>query len=420
MPQGWSLSCVLFNLVIDPLLRELERELPSLFQSAFADDLCFHHHDSTILPAVQKFINQYGNAVGLAVNEKKCAVITLCNVAPTNSIWRSPIVTSYRYLGVLLGKGVKKDEVFEQAIRKLEERAKLFSVFKSNYSTKVLIAKIYLYPLLSYLLNFYSFSKTTERRFTSAVQRFIFSFNNIDRRIMFAYPSITPGGLSLENPRAYAIRFTFTFGDGEQPRHLLERDKHPPLPVKLSPTVLLDKMSSLIPVTVSLILNYSAITTIKHNLSHFFMLLLLNCLPFHSRVHHFMDIADTCAICGANGGDNPTHLLSECSTGRSAMILLQSEEPQLLSDFSRIESALLSTQVVSGDTILKHLCFAKALWKARCAALWSDDTMSPFRIAAFYHEALRKHKKLKCNTNIPPIVSVDVVNDYNVRSSSLV
>jgi hypothetical protein len=83
VPQGWSLSCVLFNLVIDPLLRELERELPSLFQSAFADDLCFHHRDNTILPSVQKFINQYGDAVGLAVNEKKCAVITLDNKEPT-------------------------------------------------------------------------------------------------------------------------------------------------------------------------------------------------------------------------------------------------------------------------------------------------------------------------------------------------
>ncbi len=179
-------------------------------------------------------------------------------------------------------------------------------------------------------------------------------------------------------------------------------------------------MSSLIPVTASLIVNYSAITTIKYNLSHFFMLLLLNCLPFHSRVHHFMDIADTCAICGANGGDNPTHLLSECPTGRSAMILLQSEEPQLLSDFSRIESALLSTQVVSGDTILKHLCFAKALWKACCAALWSDDTMSPFRIAAFYHDTRSKLKKLKCETNTSPIVSADVINDYNIKNNSLV
>jgi len=36
VPQGWSLSCVLFNLVLDPLLHVLSWAMPDLFQSAFA------------------------------------------------------------------------------------------------------------------------------------------------------------------------------------------------------------------------------------------------------------------------------------------------------------------------------------------------------------------------------------------------
>jgi hypothetical protein len=99
---------------------------------------------------------------------------------------------------------------------------------------------------------------------------------------------------------------------------------------------------------------------------------------------------------------------------------MQSEEPQLLSDFNKIESALLSTQIMSGDAILKHLCFAKALWKARCAAIWSDEKMSPFRIVAFFRDSQRKHKKLKCETNTSPIVSADAISNYNIRNSSLV
>jgi hypothetical protein len=237
---------------------------------------------------------------------------------------------------------------------------------------------------------------------------------------MFAYPTITPGNLSLENPRVYAVRFSFVDGNDSQPYHLLEPNKSPPLPARLSYSIILKKMSSLVPATRALVINYSSIMTIKYNLSHFFMLLLFNCLPFHSRTHHFMETSSFCAICGSENGDNPNHLLSQCKIGRDALVLLQSEDPQLLRDFYRIDSALLSSRVLSGIEIIKHICFAKAMWKARCAAIWSDNTISPFRIVDLYRDIRKRTKKLKCDTNAQPIVSADDLAEFNINNNSLV
>eukprot|EP01102_Stenamoeba_stenopodia_P017755 TRINITY_DN6411_c0_g1_i1.p1 TRINITY_DN6411_c0_g1~~TRINITY_DN6411_c0_g1_i1.p1 ORF type:complete len:237 (-),score=18.86 TRINITY_DN6411_c0_g1_i1:1145-1855(-) len=191
VPQGWSLSCVLFNIAIDPLLRTLSHTLPDLFQSAFADDLSFHHDDHALLPIVQRFIDEYGNAIGLSVNQRKCAIICLESRRPDGvSIWNSPFVNEYKYLGILLGLNTTVEDVFKQTIQKLRKRALLFSSIKANLTTRILIAKIYLYPLLSYILNFYSFPKSTERAFCSIIQYFIFPCGNIKAQLLFSFPNI--------------------------------------------------------------------------------------------------------------------------------------------------------------------------------------------------------------------------------------
>ena len=60
VPQGWSLSCVLFNLVIDPLLLHLQIHHPWLFKSAFADDMddIFHLLKANKTPKVAPEIGE--------------------------------------------------------------------------------------------------------------------------------------------------------------------------------------------------------------------------------------------------------------------------------------------------------------------------------------------------------------------------
>jgi len=117
--------------------------------------------------------------------------------------------------------------VFEQAINKLRDRAQLFSSISTNFTSKILLAKIYLYPLFSYLLNFYSMPKKTEKEFCSIIQKFIFPHGDIKREILFAYPPVI-GSPSLENPCVYALWFTFNVNG--TPHHLLEPDSPIRLP----------------------------------------------------------------------------------------------------------------------------------------------------------------------------------------------
>ena len=293
VPQGWSLSCVLFNLVLDPLLHTLSHALPELFQSAFADDLAFHHLCYSYLTIVQKFINQYGNSIGLSVNERKCAIIHLGEGPPPIgfSIWGSPFVEEYKYLGVLLGISVPTERVFEGALQKLKDRAASFASIKTNFTSKILLAKIYLYPLFSYLLNFYSFPPSTEKTFCSIIQKFIFPWGNLKSDILFAYPSIMAQP-ALEHPRAYALRFTFTLEKHQKPHPLLEPNQPLKLPKRLNSSLLLEKLDKLqlAPVTRIGIQNFSLTQQMHHKIGHFFLLATCNCLPFHSRVHHFMTI----------------------------------------------------------------------------------------------------------------------------------
>jgi hypothetical protein len=268
VPQGWSLSCVLFNLVIDPLLRLLNKNTPRLFQSAFADDLSFHHQCYHMLPIVQRCINEYGGSVGLSVNEKKCAVMALGDQHPTNSIWNAPTVTEYKYLGVLLGRQVTKERVFKDAFNKLADRTKLFSKIQVNPTTKILLAKLYMYPLISYLLNFYSLPPLLENRFMSLIQKFIFPFGNINKKLLFAEPSVFSNP-NLEHPRAYAMRFTFTDGKSDRLFHLLEPTKKVKPPPKLDSKQLLQKISKMTNPTRSLICNMSTIREMPHKVSHF-------------------------------------------------------------------------------------------------------------------------------------------------------
>ena len=55
------------------------------------------------------------------------------------------------------------------------------------------------------------------------------------------------------------------------------------------------------------------------------MLAICNCLPFYSRVHHFMTIFSHCSICGEKDGDSPAHLFTKCEYGKLALLLLQAE-----------------------------------------------------------------------------------------------
>jgi len=80
-------------------------------------------------------------------------VLSLTSIPSGNlystSIWDSPTVKEFRYLGVVLGKKVDKSLIFKSAFEKLSRtRVNLFLTVQWSFTSRILIANIYLYPLI--------------------------------------------------------------------------------------------------------------------------------------------------------------------------------------------------------------------------------------------------------------------------------
>ena len=78
---------------------------------------------------------------------------------PPPTIWiETPLSDHYRYLGIIIGLEVDINEIFNEALNKF--LARLSKISRSiPFTDKVWIYKIFLLPIFSYLLRFFSFPK---------------------------------------------------------------------------------------------------------------------------------------------------------------------------------------------------------------------------------------------------------------------
>ena len=206
-----------------------------------------------------RLIDQYGDSIGLSVNQRKCAIINLDpdpHLAPSGA----PFVEEYRYLGILTGLAVPIEKVFQTALQKLKDRARLFASIKTNFTSKVLLARIYLYPLVSYLLNFYSFPPATEKVFVSIIQNFIFPYGNLKHEILFASPRQVSW---LNRPWNTLVHMLSGEDEDGQCHPLLEPGQPLKLPRRFWP--LLEKLDKLTLVTRLLISFCSPSATVCHS-----------------------------------------------------------------------------------------------------------------------------------------------------------
>jgi len=94
---------------------------------------------------------------------------------------------------------------------------------------------------------------------------------------------------------------------------------------------------------------------------------------------------------------------------RDAVILLQEKHPELALNFKDMSAVMLTHRRLSPMEIFHHICFAKAMWKARCAAIWHTDHMTPHLICTFFWEVVGRHKKP------PPTLTVrDLIPSWEV------
>ena len=138
--QGDAFSPLLFVLMIDQLIKIIKRNLGDRVEVLYdMDDLKASVTDVEIAQHVHRIVKSYSAAVGIVINNKKCAIQLNYETPLPESLQEIPRLdeATYKYLGFEMKKGdVARNEMMEkleQRIKdKLEEPTKCVAVFEAR------------------------------------------------------------------------------------------------------------------------------------------------------------------------------------------------------------------------------------------------------------------------------------------------
>ena len=160
--QGCPISPLLFAVIMDPLLRRLQRQLPTGTFRAYADDLAAVLEDlPRALPTLIKLFQDFAKASGLQLNFRKVVVVPLGDV-PVEEVSRTLLRPSpgwsavecrgwAKYLGFVLGP-TRAERTWDQACSKALQRAKLWNSVGLGLLWSMLAYRIYIASVLGFLL----------------------------------------------------------------------------------------------------------------------------------------------------------------------------------------------------------------------------------------------------------------------------
>ena len=111
--------------MIDPLIKVIKRNLGDRVEVLYyMDDLKASATDVEIAQHVHRIVKRYANAVGMVINNKKCAIQLNFETPLPESLQEIPLLdeATYKYLSFEMKKG---DVARKEMMEKLEERIKL-------------------------------------------------------------------------------------------------------------------------------------------------------------------------------------------------------------------------------------------------------------------------------------------------------
>ena len=204
--QGCPLSPLLFILAYDPLLTRLA-SLSGTDVFASADDAVISNDSLEDIPKITKEIDDFGLVSGFGVNTDKSALLrTMPTTTHDDELlaltgWEGlPFVTRATYLGVLMRVDVTTEDIYTKPFDKFEARLRTHrpALAHLHNQGRVQLFNIYLFPLFSYLFQFYVLpDKGMGDRLRARARQHIISFNGRSSKYMHLYrPNITWGSPS--------------------------------------------------------------------------------------------------------------------------------------------------------------------------------------------------------------------------------
>ena len=159
--QGCPLSPILFALVVDLLLRRLQRVCPEVIIRAFADDIAVVAPDMFArLSCLTQLFTEMAKVSGLHLNIPKCVLIPLWpvdgellsrDIARVFPHWASmKIADKGTYLGFVIGPGAKH-ESWNKPLSKYLASAQVWGAKGVGMQYATFAYSIYTLPILSYI-----------------------------------------------------------------------------------------------------------------------------------------------------------------------------------------------------------------------------------------------------------------------------
>jgi len=175
VPQGSPCSPLLFNIVLDPLVRFIVRTLPQALVELFADDTTILGRNDDDYRRALGILRRYFPAVGLRVNLKKTVTLLLNPDRPPPSYrgWAPQTVLEVKYLGIWISPHSTNPNLYRDAISKLEGRAITYRPKSAPFFERALIWNIYIIPLLSYIMRFTPPSTNIVNKVVKAAKGFL-------------------------------------------------------------------------------------------------------------------------------------------------------------------------------------------------------------------------------------------------------
>ena len=186
--QGCPLSPLLFILCYDLLHFKLS-PLENIVVKAAADDLAVE--TETIEDTILAFpiIDAFTVASGLGINRDKTVILSaknhICpNFEPTNLAIQSSswplvkVVDSHKYLGILFGRKITVEDVFDAPAKKAADRARSFGAALKRLDTqrRIMVFNVFITPIFSFVQQFHIMPSSVYREYRAIMHRAITPF----------------------------------------------------------------------------------------------------------------------------------------------------------------------------------------------------------------------------------------------------